>query len=447
MNRQQIYEYYSREDVINALLNNAKNREAVGAYLDGKFDKRPNILQYKNDVVQMAKNGVTSFHISVEHWSNPMALTSDNYNKLRTGWDLILDIDSKLGLDEAKLAAEMICNVLVKYGIKNHGIKFSGRRGFHISLPWIMFPKEVDYKKLAGMYPGVPRTISNFIRNKISDNLMKELVKRKGAKHLIEVLGEAPEKMNPFYFIEIEKDWGNRHMFRAPFSLNEKTWLVSLPIKPSNLKSFRPEQAKPEKIKFDVDFFRGEENEAADLLTDVMDWHASMKKEEPKKKQVKKIMWEKKVSEEHFPPCMKLIIGGLSDGRKRSIFTLVNFLRMMNWNWDEIEAKTEEVNKKNRPPLNRNEIISRLRWNQQNQMSPANCDSALFYIDTRLCRPDEICKQGTTVIKIKNPMAYPFWKMRTERKAKPRIRGFSCGICGREFKSMRSLNYHKSRVH
>ena len=120
---------------------------------------------------------------------------------------------------------------------------------------------------------------------------------------------------------------------------------------------------------------------------------------------------------------------------------------MMNWNWDEIESKIEEVNKKNKPALNRNEVISRLRWNQQNQMSPANCDSSMFYIDTRLCRPDDICKQGSTAIKIKNPMAYPFRKMRSTRKLKPKKRGYSCGICNKEFKTHRSLAAHKARMH
>jgi len=168
------------------------------------------MIQYRNDIVQMAKNGVTSFHFSVEHWSNPMAINNENYNKMRTGWDMIIDIDSKLGIDEAKMTVELIVNLFKKYGIKNYGLKFSGRRGFHISLPWMMFPKETDYKPLARMYPRVPRVIARFIRKKIADDLMKELVRTSGAKKLIEILGEVPSKMNPYYFVEVEKDWGKQ---------------------------------------------------------------------------------------------------------------------------------------------------------------------------------------------------------------------------------------------
>ncbi|MEM7819651.1 MAG: hypothetical protein QXD48_02370 [Candidatus Aenigmatarchaeota archaeon] len=443
MNRREIIEYYSREEIINELLKNAKNREIVGAFWDGTYDKRPNIIQYKNDIVQMAKNGVVSFHFSVEQWSNPMAISADNYNKLRIGWDMIIDVDSKLGLEEAKIATEMICKLLEKYGIKNYGLKFSGRRGFHISLPWIMFPKEIDYKPLTRLYPKIPRIIARFIRKKISEDLMKELIRMSGAKKLIEILGEVPSKMNPFYFVEVEKDWGNRHMFRAPYSLNEKTWLVSLPIKFSQLKNFSPEIANPNNIKIYDEFFKGEEGEGIYLLTDALDWYAIIKKEKPKK-EVTKINWEKKITEDLFPPCIKSILSGLSDGRKRSIFTLVNFLRMCNWNWQEIEDKVFEWNTKNKQQLPRNIILSQLRWSQQNQMNPANCDNDLFYSDIGICKPDDICKGKTDKIIIKNPLSYPFKKM----KLRPRIRrGFSCDICGKEFKTMNGLNYHKGRYH
>jgi hypothetical protein len=392
----------------------------------------------------MARNGVTSFHFSVEHWSNAMAINAENYNKLRTGWDMIIDIDSKLGIDEAKMTVELIANLLKKYGIKNFGLKFSGRRGFHISLPWIMFPKEIDYKPLARMYPKVPRIVARFIRRKISDELMKELVHTSGAKKLIEILGEVPSKMNPYYFVEVEKDWGNRHMFRAPYSLNEKTWLVSLPIKFSELKNFVPENARPENVKPVEEFFKGEENEAMDLLTDALDWYATVKKKEVKKKP-RIINWEKKITEDLFPPCIATILAGLEDGKKRSIFTLINFLRMCNWNSQEIEEKIFEWNTKNSKPLPRNLLLSQLRYSQQNQMNPANCDSGMFYGDIGICRPDNICKAGTDNIVIKNPISYPFRKMKLRPKKK--FRGFSCGACGKEFKTSRSLEWHKNRYH
>ena len=42
--RQEIFDYYSREDITAQLVKNAKNREVAGAFFDGSYDARPNIL-------------------------------------------------------------------------------------------------------------------------------------------------------------------------------------------------------------------------------------------------------------------------------------------------------------------------------------------------------------------------------------------------------------------
>lgn len=453
MNRQLVLEYYANDFVIKQLLENSQDREVAGAFWDGTYDQRPNILQFPSDILQMVKKGVTSFHFSVEHWTNPMAITTniENYDKFRKGWDVIIDIDSKMGLGESKIAARLVCELLEKYDIKNAGIKFSGRRGFHIVLPWIMFPKAIDYMPAEKLYPAVPRAISGFIREKIKDDLMKELIKSKGAESLLSIIEERPEEMSPYFFVEIEKGWGNRHMVRAPFSLNEKTWLASIPIAFSQLEDFDPITAQPKNViahyNTFVDFFKGEENEAQDLLLDAMDWYSTIKKEKPQeKKQI--VVWENKITEEYFPPCIKNILAGMSDGRKRSIFTLVNFLRIMNWSWPEVEQKIFEWNEKNRPPLPRSIILGHLRYSQNNQYTTVNCppDGDLYYTDTGVCKPDNICKAGTNKIVIKNPIVYPFKLMKVSRKKKT-YRGYSCGVCEKQFKNMGSLNLHKSRTH
>src|SRR3989344_2565749 len=445
-NRHQVLEYYSNGRIIDELVKNAKGREVAGALWDGRFDQRPNILQYPSDVVQMARKGVNSFHYSVEHWSNPMALTNENYQKLRTGRDMIIDIDSKLGLDESKLAAELICNLLRKYNI-TPGVKFSGRRGFHICIPWGLFPNELDYKALEKMYPEVPRIIAGFVRDKIRDELLHELVKSRGAGTLIESIGDASE-LDPFYFVEVEKDWGNRHMFRAPYSFNEKTWLVSVPIEQNDLSGFDTKDAEFNKVlsKKRPEFFRGEPGEANDLITEAMDWHAAQKKEVKVEKK-RLVTFDRKISEEHFQPWVKAMLGGLGDGKKRSLFTLINFLKMMNWTRDEIAAKVLEWNAKNRPPLPQSIVLGQLRYAERRETAPpANCTNAAYYIDIGLCRPDAVCTRGGSGITIKNPIAYPFRIMKRTRKEKPKQRGFSC-LCGKEFPTELSLAMHKGKMH
>jgi len=442
MNRFEILHYYSNPEIIEQIIRISENREVVGKFLNGGFDKRPNIIQFPSDIIQMVKNGITSFHISVERWKNPMQLSSESgYDELRIGFDVVMDMDSKIGIDASQIAALLVCNLLEDYGIKNYGIKFSGSRGFHIIIPWEAFPKEVDYKPLAKRYPEVLRAIAEFIRERISDNLMKNLIKLKGAKELIEILEEPPEMLDPFYFVDLEKDWGNRHMFRAPYSLNEKTWLVSIPLSKNELEKFNTEMAKPGKVKIKEFIKVAEKDEAANLLLDALDFVAKQKKSTKKVK--RKIVFTKRVPENLFPPCMKNVLKGLSDGRKRSLFTLTNFLRLMNWTQDEIREKILEWNLKNRGPLPSSIINASLRWNLNNPRTTPNCEgdgrkhNSLYY--GFVCEPDEICK------KIRNPVSYPFRLMPKKKIIQKNV--YKCEVCNKGFKSMRSLNIHRSRVH
>jgi hypothetical protein len=273
--------------------------------------------------------------------------------------------------------------------------------------------------------------------------------------------------------VEVEQDWGARHLVRAPYSLNEKTWNVSLPIRPAELERFSPDIAKPEAVLKSKDnpmaFFTTEPGCAERLIGDAMDWWAIQKKEE-KPVTKREIKWEGKIGEESFPPCIKNILSGLKDGKKRSLFTLISFLRFANWSWSEIEAKLFEWNAKNAPMLPRSIVLSQLRWAmQQNRaVNPANCTNEMFYKSIGICQPDNLCKNKLDEVTIKNPISYPFRKMgrkkanssrssgasygtnsSTALKAQSRYvtRGFSCDICNREFTTMRSLAAHKARIH
>ncbi len=472
MNRQQILDYYSRKDITNELITNAKGREVAGAFFEGSYESRPNLIQFPNDIVQMVRKGVTSFHYSVERWKNPMAIAAGNYDRLRSGWDIIFDLDSKIGMDGSRIAAEALCDFFSRYDIKNFGIKFSGSRGFHLCLPWEMFPHD---EELVKRYPEIPQSVTEFVKSRINKDLVDSigrLVKEKGVKlnefeslsNLSDIfriktsfeeiaqeekIREAEKKFTGKQ-VEIEK-WGSRHMFRAPYSLNEKTWLVSLPINRSQLRDFSVETAKPDVVKVKEAFFKGEENEAESLLIDAMDWSSMQKKEKPKPAP-KKIYSKDKMPVESFPPCIKTVLAGLADGRKRSLFTLINFLRMMNWPWQEVEQTVIEWNERNKPPLPGSTVLAQLRWCQVNKRTPANCppDGEMYYVSTGICNPDAICKAGTGSIVIKNPIVYPFKKMRVKRdkpEEKKYQRGYSCSQCKKEFQSMNSLNIHLSRSH
>ena len=168
--------YYSRPDVQKAIFAFSSNREVVPRYFEG-FGKRPDSLQYPGDVFELVKKGATSLHCSQELWQEPLSLVTGmnekQLNELRTGWDLILDIDSKY-LDYSKILAELIVRVLKFYGVKNIGIKFSGSKGFHIIIPCKAFPKEINGVKTSEMFPVWPRILTQFIM----DATKKELIEK-----------------------------------------------------------------------------------------------------------------------------------------------------------------------------------------------------------------------------------------------------------------------------
>lgn len=414
MNLRKIFDYYSQDEILEKIIGNSKDREISFSKRDGSHLSRPNTLIYPRDVLQMVKKGAISFHGSVEHWRNPMQLgtrmSEKELDELRKGWDLIIDIDSSIGLEASKFAASRVISFLKKHGVKEPGLKFSGNRGFHIGVPWEAFPRKVDYIATKDQFPQIPQVIASFIRAGIKDDLMQDLIKMKGSlRTLVEELDQHLEKITPYIFVEIEKDWGSRHLFRMPYTINEKTLsegkcLVTLPLE--DIKDFRRDDASLEKVKPKLDFFRKTKpGEATSLLIDAMDWFSERKKEE-KKKPVRKISRTNRIPEGRFPPCIKNIFKGLLDGRKRSLFILANFLATMGWKRDEVENRIFEWNRKNRPPMKDNYIKTQLKWfeRQRRDLLPPNCDNQQFYKAFNICKPDEKCK------KVKNPVVYPFKK-------------------------------------
>src|SRR3989338_10281382 len=92
------------------------------------------------------------------------------------------------------------------------------------------------------------------------------------------------------------------------------------------------------------------------------------------------------VPEQFFPPCINLILKGVTDGRKRSMFILVNFLSSLGWGYEQIEQKLEEWNKKNPEPLREVLIKGQTRYHKQQKKKvlPPNCANSMYYKDFRV---------------------------------------------------------------
>lgn len=412
MNATEILAYYSREEVQEALLKAAKEREVVGVYRTGAFGQRPNTLLYPQDILSQVRSGVVEFHYSPELWDNPLTL------QRRKGFDILFDLDCRV-FEHGKIAASVLGWALEKHGIKHASVKFSGNQGFHVGIPWNSLPKEVDFQPTASLFPESARSVGLYIRSFMRDRLERALLKH----YSLETLAEQVEKplgslltkegMDPFKIVDIDPVLiSPRHLVRMPYSLNKKAFLVSLPLKKEDLEDFNKDDASPRGVKVEVDFLAGgKEGEAELLFAEALDWSAQQKiKEKPLKK---RSPLKRKIPQELFPPCIKTIQKGLADGRKRSVFILINFLRSLKWNWEEIASFLKEWNTKNKPPLREQYLVTQLRYyRDKKQFPPPNCYQEGWYVSFGVCSPDHIC---VTRENIKNPVNYPFRLMKRKK--------------------------------
>lgn len=411
--------YYSRKDVQKAIFEISANREIAVKFGDKGFGKRPDILQYESDVYELAKQGATSFHISEERWKNPLSLktgmSKKQLDELRTAWDLLIDLDSK-DLEYSKIAAHLIVEALKFHNMTSYSIKFSGNKGFHIAVPFETFPKTLNKIETKNLFPESARIIASYLKEMIKDHLSEKF---KNVK-------------DPFSLVNIDTiAISSRHMFRASFSFNEKSELISIPIKENEILNFDKEKAKIENVKTDIKFLdlkNIKEGEASQLIIQAYDWYHKTKKKDELGEI--KLVKEKKDYEipkialkiDYFPPCIKAgLINGLDDGKKRFLFILMNFLRNVGYNYDEIKNLVLEWNKRNKEPLRENYIISQLNWHkrQKSNVLPQNCpkdkenlgnNSDNIYVDIGICNPDNLCKL------IKNPVNYAIRKSRMKFK-------------------------------
>lgn len=448
--------YYGREDVQKAILEFAKDRE-IGVMFDGYFGKRPDVIEYLTDVKSLVKKGVFSFHCSEERWANPLLLGEDlseeDKDKNRVGWDLILDLD---GVDfiYSKYLGKVILDYLDEIGIKNVSLKFSGNKGFHIGIPFEAFSKDCPnlvqgISETRLLFPDVAKKTVMFLLHELKDKISKDILEKEGGgmtaiKFMsekynipIEDLGY-DEENNTFNFMKIiEIDTiliSSRHLFRMPYSLNEKSGLVSVPIKKEKIMEFEKNWAKPDNVKPEwnkaFDFLKYDEQYGKDgniLLMKVYEdedyMYDEMYKEiEEKSKNKGDFVIEitEEVDIKDFPLTINyLLSNNLEDGRKRAIFLLLTFLTSIKWKVDTIEEFIYDWNDKLEKPLKKNYIGAQLSWfkAQNKTLSPPNFDNDNYFKGLGI--PEELIKKDVNKfgkLKAKNPLHYVFLLLKNKKK-------------------------------
>ena len=183
---------------------------------------------------------------------------------------------------------------------------------------------------------------------------------------------------------------------------------------------FRKEFAIPKNVRISKHRFlereKAENDESRQLLMEALDFNTKQESIGIKEKREFEVPG-KALPEELFPPCIKLILNGLEDGKKRALFILINYFTSIGWDYDMIEKRLREWNAKNREPLREVYLLGQVRYHKQmrKKILPPNCSNEQYMLGIGVCKPDNFCP------KIRNPAQYTTkkaWMMNRGSKAK-----------------------------
>lgn len=438
--------HYKRKDIQEEIIVNSKDREVVAKFNDS-FSKRPDVLRHPSDVLELAKQGATSFHASEELWRNPLqldpSLKRHELDNLRIGWDLVLDIDCGV-FEYSREAADLVIKALKFHNVRSISCKFSGNKGFHIGVPFEAFPEKIRNEETKKLFPDAPRKIALYIKEMIKQPLEEQIIKyeKNNFNDIIEKTGKKANdiiiekayydtktkrvnktrNLNAEPFLNIDTLLiSSRHLYRMPYSLHEKSGLASTPLNPEKVLLFRKEFAIPKNVRISkhrfLDKTNAESSEAKQLLMEALDFSTKQETVNLKGKKEFEIP-EKALPEELFPPCIKLILNGLDDGRKRALFILVNYFTSIGWDYDMTEKRLKEWNRKNKEPLREVYLLGQLRYHKQmhKKILPPNCNNEMYMLGIGVCKPDSFCP------KIKNPAQYTTKKAWMMNRGKGKVK-------------------------
>lgn len=464
---EEIKHFYLREDILERLLHFAQNRE-IGVVYDGYFGRRPDVIETKSDVIALINKGVKSFHCSEERWLNPLMLggekKTEDRDKNRLGWDLILDLDG-VSFEYSKIVGDIIIKYLEEIGVYNFSVKFSGNKGFHIALPYECFSSYHGVEEMRVQFPKLPKNIAMYLMYTLRGRISKELLKKEGSIEKIakkyeldpQELTINDEESYHFNFMKvIEIDTiliTSRHLFRMPYSLNEKSGLVSIPLKPSRILEFSKEEAKPQKVipenyrEFEFLSYNSKYGKDGNKLLSIIEEpdeddftggsyidtkgieESSKGYSQWKRDSLGKLSLHSggevfeitgTVDMKDFPKTIKYVLdNSFEDGKKRALFLLMTYLYSINWSSEQIERIITEWNEKNQEPLKKNYLTAQFNWfKQQQKISPPRFDNENYFRQIGI--PQEIIDKDITAFshtRVKTPLHHTYILLKTKKKS------------------------------
>jgi len=431
-----VLKHYKRKDIQDAMIEHAVDRE-IGMCFGQGYGKRPDTLSYPRDVLELALKGVTSFHASEERWQNPLSISAtlkrSQLAEMRSGWDLVLDIDCAI-FEYSRICADLVIKFLQYNGVTAISCKFSGNKGFHIGVPFEAFPQTVGSEETRLLFPEAPRKIAAYVTHNITNQLAQRIlhfengsfeeVKNKVGLETQDIIrfekdamGNNVPKLHVDAFLEIDTILiSSRHLYRMPYSLHEKSGLASVPVDPNKVMHFEKKMGEPSSLAKPTFKFldRSVEESGRRLLTQALDFKVTIEPEREEPRKFEEIQITSPITQEFFPQCMKQILNGLEDGKKRALFCLMNYLGKIGWNKDDIKHFIIEWNKKNPEPLRETYINGQFYGFTPGAKLPPNCDNEGYY------KALGIKCQGGHCTKVKNPVNFTLihWRRRMREQEK-----------------------------
>ncbi|MGM5481959.1 MAG: hypothetical protein ACQESF_00710 [Nanobdellota archaeon] len=232
---------------------------------------------------------------------------------------------------------------------------------------------------------------------------------------------EGYRAFSPISVIEVDTLLiSSRHMYRMAYSLHEKSGLCSIPFDPDKILHFDKKWADPSNISFSehrfLDSSNSEPKETSELIQKANESKTQQDENNIRREQFEKLEKDiiktnnidevqEAIPADFFPPCIKKILKGLEDGKKRSLFILINFFANTGYEWENIKDILNDWNKRNAEELRQVIINGQINYRKlKAKIMPPNCNNEAYYKGLGVCEPDNFCN------KIKNPVNYAILK-------------------------------------
>ena len=237
-----VLDYYQRDDIAMVIYRYGKDRKI-------KVTNEPNSLgggggqiaiQSPDDIANLAKKLLDgnenvvprkypSFHATIGVFSK--GFLKQNHR----GADVVIDIDVKDNFREAFKQGRKVLDFLDYYNV-SYRVKFSGGSGPHIIIPYEWLPKSLQSNNFGQIHRTIFQTITS----------------RSKASHI------------DGSFTAFD------HYHRIPYSINENTGLISLPLHKDQYNEFTPSMAGIRNAQIDDAWFLDIDEYAKEAITEML---------------------------------------------------------------------------------------------------------------------------------------------------------------------------------